>query len=36
MSGRKYAVIGLVNHPNAGASRPALDRLLEWAVMDGQ
>ena len=36
MSGRKYAVIGLVNHPNAGATRPALDRLLEWAVMDGQ
>ena len=36
MSGRKYAVIGLINHPNAGSARAALDRLLEWAVMDGK
>ena len=33
-SGQKYAVVGLVNHPNAGAARPALDRLIEWAVRD--
>ena len=34
-SGQKYAVAGLINHPNAGAARPALDALLEWAVRDG-
>ncbi len=33
MSGRTYAVAGIVNHANAGSARPALDRLLEWAVM---
>lgn len=33
-SGHKYAVVGLINHPNAGAARPALDRLLEWAVSE--
>ncbi len=34
-SGQRYAVAGLINHPNAGAARPALDALLEWAVRDG-
>ena len=34
LSGRNYAVVGLINHPNAGAARPALDRLVEWAVRD--
>ena len=33
-SGQKYAVVGIINHPNAGAARPALDKLLEWAVRD--
>jgi D-alanyl-D-alanine carboxypeptidase/D-alanyl-D-alanine-endopeptidase (penicillin-binding protein 4) len=33
-SGQKYAVVGIINHPNASAARPALDRLLEWAVRD--
>lgn len=33
-SGRNYAVVGLINHPNAPAARPALDRLVEWAVRD--
>jgi D-alanyl-D-alanine carboxypeptidase/D-alanyl-D-alanine-endopeptidase (penicillin-binding protein 4) len=33
-SGRTYAVVGLVNDPNAPAARPALDRLVEWAVRD--
>ena len=33
-SGQNYAVVGLINHPNAGAARPALDRLVEWAVQD--
>jgi D-alanyl-D-alanine carboxypeptidase/D-alanyl-D-alanine-endopeptidase (penicillin-binding protein 4) len=33
-SGQKYAVVGLINHPNAPAARPALDKLVEWAVQD--
>ncbi|MCA0327243.1 MAG: D-alanyl-D-alanine carboxypeptidase/D-alanyl-D-alanine-endopeptidase [Proteobacteria bacterium] len=33
-SGQKYTVVGLINHPNAGAARPALDKLVEWAVRD--
>ena len=33
-SGQKYAVVGIINHPNANAARPALDRLVEWAVKD--
>ena len=31
-SGQRYSVVGIVNHPNAGAARPALDALVEWAV----
>jgi len=34
LSGRNYAVVGIINHPNAGAARPALDKLVEWAVRD--
>lgn len=33
-SGKRYSVVGLINHPNASAARPALDALLEWAVLD--
>ena len=33
-SGRRYAVVGLINHPNAPAARPALDALVEWTVKD--
>jgi D-alanyl-D-alanine carboxypeptidase/D-alanyl-D-alanine-endopeptidase (penicillin-binding protein 4) len=33
-SGQRYIVVGLVNHPNANAARPALDRLVEWAIQD--
>ncbi|KQP12830.1 hypothetical protein ASF43_20050 [Pseudorhodoferax sp. Leaf267] len=33
-SGRRYVVVGIVNHANAPAARPALDALLEWAVDD--
>ena len=33
-SGAKYVVVGMINHPNAPAARPALDRLVEWAVRD--
>lgn len=30
--GQRYAVVGIINHPNAGAGRPALDALLEWTA----
>ncbi len=33
-SGSHYIVIGIVNHPNASAARPALNTLIEWAVQD--
>lgn len=33
-SGQAYAVVGIVNDPRAGAARPALDRLVEWAIRD--
>jgi D-alanyl-D-alanine carboxypeptidase/D-alanyl-D-alanine-endopeptidase (penicillin-binding protein 4) len=25
-------VVGFVNHPNAGAGRPALEALVEWSA----
>lgn len=34
LSGRRYIVIGMINHPNASAGRAALDQLLEWTVLD--
>jgi D-alanyl-D-alanine carboxypeptidase/D-alanyl-D-alanine-endopeptidase (penicillin-binding protein 4) len=33
-SGQRYSVVGIINHPNAGAARPALDALVEWAVVE--
>ena len=33
-SGRRYIVVGIVNHPNANAARPALDAIAEWAAND--
>ncbi|MBY4598045.1 D-alanyl-D-alanine carboxypeptidase/D-alanyl-D-alanine-endopeptidase [bacterium BD-1] len=33
-SGQRYSVVGLINHPNAPAARPALDQLVEWTVRD--
>ncbi len=33
-SGRRYVVVGIVNHPNANAARPALEALGEWAAND--
>lgn len=33
-SGTQYVVVGLINHANAVAARPALDRLIEWVVLD--
>jgi len=34
-SGRRYVMVGIVNHPNAGAARPALEALVQWAANDG-
>ena len=33
-SGRRYVVVGLLEHAQAGAGRPALDALLRWAAED--
>ena len=33
-SGRRYVVVGIVNHANANAARPALDALVQWATED--
>src|SRR6187399_3319176 len=33
-SGRRYAVVAIVNHPNANAARPALEAMAEWAASD--
>jgi serine-type D-Ala-D-Ala carboxypeptidase/endopeptidase (penicillin-binding protein 4) len=33
-SGQRYSVVGIINHPNASSARPALDALVEWAVLD--
>jgi D-alanyl-D-alanine carboxypeptidase/D-alanyl-D-alanine-endopeptidase (penicillin-binding protein 4) len=33
-SGRRYVVVGIVNHPNANAARPALEALTQWAAND--
>jgi D-alanyl-D-alanine carboxypeptidase/D-alanyl-D-alanine-endopeptidase (penicillin-binding protein 4) len=35
-SGKRYVLVAIVNHPNAGAARPAMDALIDWAVMDNQ
>lgn len=35
-SGRRYVLVGVVNHPNASAARPALEALIQWAATDGQ
>lgn len=34
LSGRRYIVVGMINHPNASAGRAALDQLLEWTVLE--
>jgi D-alanyl-D-alanine carboxypeptidase/D-alanyl-D-alanine-endopeptidase (penicillin-binding protein 4) len=34
-SGRRYAVVAFVNHPNAGATQGALDDLLNWIYVSG-
>jgi D-alanyl-D-alanine carboxypeptidase/D-alanyl-D-alanine-endopeptidase (penicillin-binding protein 4) len=34
-SGRRLVVVGIINHPNAAAARPALEALVDWAVKEG-
>lgn len=34
-SGRRYAVVAFIHHPNAGAAQPALDALLNWIYVNG-
>jgi D-alanyl-D-alanine carboxypeptidase/D-alanyl-D-alanine-endopeptidase (penicillin-binding protein 4) len=33
-SGKRYVLVALVNHANAGAARPALDALVDWVARD--
>jgi D-alanyl-D-alanine carboxypeptidase/D-alanyl-D-alanine-endopeptidase (penicillin-binding protein 4) len=33
-SGRRYVVVGVVNDPRAGAARPVLTALIDWAIQD--
>ncbi len=33
-SGRRYAFVAIVNHPNAGTARPVLDALVQWTADD--
>ena len=33
-SGRRYVVVAVANHGNAGAARPAFDALVDWAIED--
>ena len=33
-SGRLYTVVAIVNHPNAGQARAALEQLLDWTARD--
>ncbi len=33
-SGKRYVLVAMVNHPNAGAARPALDALVQWTMDD--
>jgi len=34
-SGRRYVVVGFINHPHAGAALPAHDALLQWVYSRG-
>ena len=33
-SGRRYVLVAVVNHANAGGARPVLDALADWAARD--
>jgi D-alanyl-D-alanine carboxypeptidase/D-alanyl-D-alanine-endopeptidase (penicillin-binding protein 4) len=32
--GRRYVLVAIANHPNAGAIRPAIDALVEWTARE--
>ena len=34
-SGRRYVLVAIVQHPQAGAARPVLDALVQWTIADG-
>ena len=34
-SGKRLVMVGVINHPNAAAARPALEALVDWAVKEG-
>jgi D-alanyl-D-alanine carboxypeptidase/D-alanyl-D-alanine-endopeptidase (penicillin-binding protein 4) len=34
-SGQRYVLVAIVEHPQAGAARPALEALLDWTLADG-
>ena len=33
--GRPWVLVAFINHPNAGAARPALDALVDWVAAGG-
>jgi D-alanyl-D-alanine carboxypeptidase/D-alanyl-D-alanine-endopeptidase (penicillin-binding protein 4) len=33
-SGKRYVLVALINHANAGEARPAIDALVEWTGRD--
>jgi D-alanyl-D-alanine carboxypeptidase/D-alanyl-D-alanine-endopeptidase (penicillin-binding protein 4) len=33
-SGKRLVLVAMVNHPNAGAARPAMEALVEWAARE--
>ncbi len=33
-SGKRYVLVAIANHPNAGAARPAFDALIDWVAKD--
>jgi D-alanyl-D-alanine carboxypeptidase/D-alanyl-D-alanine-endopeptidase (penicillin-binding protein 4) len=33
-SGRRYVLVAVVNHANAGAARPVLDSLVDWTARE--
>ena len=33
-SGKRYVLVAIVNHAQAGAARPALDALIQWTMRD--
>jgi D-alanyl-D-alanine carboxypeptidase/D-alanyl-D-alanine-endopeptidase (penicillin-binding protein 4) len=33
-SGKRYVLVAIVNHENAGAARAAFDALMQWTIRD--